>query len=182
MCWNKQIYLDTCLLFGLRSAPKLFSILADLLSWILEQQGVSMTIYYLDDFLTMGPADSAICQRNFATIQSVCEELGIPLALEKLEGPSQSLTFLGIELDTINMEDRLPEDKMTHVSRQLTAWLLKKKATKREILSSVGLLQHACMVIQPGRTFIARMYSVAARVKELYHFTHFKKEFRSDLH
>ena len=32
MRWNNQIYIDTCLLFGLRSAPKLFNILANLLS------------------------------------------------------------------------------------------------------------------------------------------------------
>ena len=76
-----------------------------------------MVIYYLDDFLTMGPANSTICQRNFAIIQTVCKKLGIPLALEKLEGPSQSLTFLGIELDTICMEAQLPEDKMTRISR-----------------------------------------------------------------
>ena len=36
MTWNKQIYIDTCLSFGLHSAPKLFNILAEFLSWILE--------------------------------------------------------------------------------------------------------------------------------------------------
>lgn len=55
MRWNGEIYLDCCLSFGLRSAPKLFNILADLLEWILQQQGVSSCIHYLDDFLTTGP-------------------------------------------------------------------------------------------------------------------------------
>ena len=32
MKWNDQLYIDTCLPFGLHSAPKLFNILADLLS------------------------------------------------------------------------------------------------------------------------------------------------------
>jgi len=113
MRWNNQIYIDTCLSFGLQSAPKLFNVLADLLSWILIQQGISPLIHYLDDFLTMGLADSTICQDNFSTIQRFCQELGIPLALGKLEGPSHSLTFLGIELDIVRMESRLPEDKLT---------------------------------------------------------------------
>ena len=113
MRWNNQIYFDTCLPFGLRSAPKLFNVLADLLSWILMQHGISPLVHYLDDFLTMGPADSTICHDNFSTIQRFCQELGIPLASDKLVGPSHSLTFLGIELDTVRMEARLPEDKLT---------------------------------------------------------------------
>jgi len=32
MKWNDQVYIDTCLLFGFRSAPELFNVLADLLS------------------------------------------------------------------------------------------------------------------------------------------------------
>ena len=36
MRWDWHIFIDTCLFFGLRSAPKLFNVLADLLSWILE--------------------------------------------------------------------------------------------------------------------------------------------------
>ena len=54
MEWRGGIYIDACLPFGLRSAPKLFNIMADFLVWILEQKGVSVLMYYLDDFLTMG--------------------------------------------------------------------------------------------------------------------------------
>ena len=50
MKWKKQLFIDTCLPFGLRSAPRLFNILADLLSWILEHQHVTPVMHYLDDF------------------------------------------------------------------------------------------------------------------------------------
>jgi len=36
MQWDKSIYLDTYLPLGLRFAPKIFNILADLLSWIVQ--------------------------------------------------------------------------------------------------------------------------------------------------
>ena len=39
-------------------------------------------------------------------------------------------------------------------------------STKREILSLVGTLQHATKVVWPGRTFISRMYSTAAKLKK----------------
>ena len=131
MEWRKHVYIDTCLPFGLRSAPKLFNILADLLSWIAEQRGVSMSLHYLDDFLTMGPASSTLCQGNLATFQQVCDELGIPLATEKIEGPSTSLTFLGIVLDTSRMEARLPDDKLQRIQKEISSWLGRKKATKK---------------------------------------------------
>ena len=50
MRWHKQVYIDSCLPFGLRSAPKLFNILADLVSWIAAHQGISCILHYLDHF------------------------------------------------------------------------------------------------------------------------------------
>jgi len=49
MAWRNQVYLDTCLPFGLRSAPKLFTILADFLAGIVQERGVSHCLHYLDD-------------------------------------------------------------------------------------------------------------------------------------
>ena len=112
MKWCKQLYIDTCLPFGLRSAPKLFNILADLLSWILEQKGASPIMRYLDDFLTLGPPKSSTCLHNLHTIKEVCQHLGVLLALEKVEGPTQSLIFLGIVLDTKDMEACHPHEKL----------------------------------------------------------------------
>ena len=79
---DQQIFIDTCLPFGLRSASKLFNILADLLSWILEQQQVSPVLHYLDDFLTMGSQQSPTCANNLTAIMKTCSLLGVPLALE----------------------------------------------------------------------------------------------------
>ena len=181
MKWKKNIYIDTCLPFGLRSAPKLFNILADLLSWSAQQSGVSFLVHYLDDFLTIGPPNSATCGNNLNILEHLCEDLGIPLALEKVEGPSNTICFLGITLDTIRMEIRLPTDKLQRIKDTLSNWLGKKKAKKREVLSLVGLLQHASKVVRCGRTFVGRMYSTAAKVRKLYFFLRLNREFRSDL-
>ena len=93
MQWKNQIFIDTCLPFGLRSALKLFNTLADLLSWILQTQGITPVLHYLDDFLLMDPPQSSICYKNLEVVKDVCAQLGIPLALEKVEGPSESLPF-----------------------------------------------------------------------------------------
>jgi len=40
--------------FGLRSAPKIFTALADVAEWIAKQAGVKRLMHYLDDFLVVG--------------------------------------------------------------------------------------------------------------------------------
>ena len=57
------------------------------------------------------------------------------------------------------------------VDSAVAAWLSRKKATKREILLLVGLLQHATKVVKLGRTFVARMYSEATELKNILHAT-----------
>ena len=42
-------------------------------------KGRILTIHYLDDFLTIGPAASPICQQNLDIFKSTCCELGVPL-------------------------------------------------------------------------------------------------------
>ena len=90
-------------------------------------------------------------------------------------------SLLGITLDTSQMEICLPDEKLLRIRNKILNWLPKKIATKREILSLVGLLQHASKVVRCGHTFVGRMYQAAAKVKELTFFTRLTKEFRSDL-
>ena len=54
MKWKEEIYVDSALSFGLRSAPKIFNAVADGLMWILGSRGVKRGIHYLDDFLFFG--------------------------------------------------------------------------------------------------------------------------------
>ena len=181
MQWDNYIFIDTCLPFGLRSAPKLFNIMADLLAWILQEHGVSYIIHYLDEFLTIGPPNSTECYHNLNPIIRVCKVLGVPLAIDKVSGPSTTLEFLGIILDTSKMEARLPAEKLARTQQTVTEWLDKRNAKKREILSLVGVLQHAAKVVPSGRTFVSRMYATAAKVEELDFYTRLNKGFQSDL-
>ena len=53
--WRNQFYITTCLPFSLRSAPFLFSQLADVIHWSLQyNHGVCHLLHYLDDFFTAG--------------------------------------------------------------------------------------------------------------------------------
>ena len=94
----------------------------------------------------------------------ICNHLGVPIAEEKVEGPSTSIIFLGILIDTIRCEIRLPQDKLARVRDRVKEWIQKKRCTKRDLLSLVGQLQHAATVGRPGRMFLRRLFDLSATV------------------
>ena len=108
ICWRGHFCVDTCLPFGLRSAPALFNHYAEALDWIMANNYGAQLLHYLDDFLLVGPPGEDTCQEAMSRMLTVCDQLGIPVASEKLEGPTTALTFLGIVLDTSAQQLRLP--------------------------------------------------------------------------
>ena len=164
MQWDGKVFVDTALPFGLRSAPKIFNALADALEWIIREQGVEHVWHYLDDFITCGLAGSDECLLNLSVLTDVCKHLGVPLAEKKMEGPTMSIVFLGILIDSVRGELRLPPEKLDRLHGHINEWLQKKRCTKRELLSIAGQLQHAAMVVWPGRTFLRRLFDLSATV------------------
>ena len=181
MMWDSSLYVDTVLPFGLRSAPKIFSLIADTLEWILIHRGVKYLIHYLDDFLTAGSPNSKECYENLRQLTQVCQKLGLPLAMEKVEGPVSILVFLGILLNSTKMTMKLPPDKLAEIKLLIHQWLHKKAATKREMLSLIGHLAYATKVVTPGRTFLRRMIELSTSCKKLDRYIRFNSDFHSDL-
>ena len=80
--------MDSMVPFGLRSAPKIFNAAADVLEWCISKAGVEMT---LQSLVFLEPSRISVPYR----------ELGVPLAPEKQAGPSTTIEFLGITIDTV---------------------------------------------------------------------------------
>ena len=186
LCWRGDLYCDAMLPFGLRSAPKIFTAVADALEWCIRQRGAEWIRHYLDDYITLGPPASDRCQYNLRILEEVCTMLGVPLAAHKREGPTTCLTFLGIEIDSVASSLRLPEEKLQRLLRELHQWGDKKACTRRELESLVGLLNHACKVVRPGRTFLRRMIDLLTvtgsnTACRPHHHIQLNREFRADL-
>ena len=180
MKWEGKLYVDKTLPFGLRSAPKIYTAVADAMQWILGKEGVDV-IHYLDDFFMVGAPNSGQCEHSLRVSQEWCGRLGIPVAFHKTEGPVTRMVFLGIELDTVLMSLRLPDGKLERLQKEIQRWSVRKACTKRELLSLIGQLQHACCVVKPGRSFLRRMIELSRTVKELHHRVRLNRGFRSDL-
>ena len=80
--------------------PAFFDNFDTTLHWILEHNHGATLLHYLDDFLLLGPPGSPTCQDSMSNMLQVCQELGMPVAMEKSEGPATCLTFLAGLLTT----------------------------------------------------------------------------------
>ena len=179
--WQGSVYIDRKLPFGLRSAPKIFNCVADALEWCFRQAGVSNIDHYLDDFITFGPPGSATCSCNLEIIKSVSEKLGVPLASEKEEGPTTRITFLGIQIDTVEGVLALPNEKRLRIQQELTRWEGRRWCKRRELESLIGLLHHATQVVRPGRSFLHRLISHLRGGRHSNHHIRLNKEARADI-
>jgi len=73
---------------------------------------VTPIMHYLDDFLKLGTSGTLTCSHNLQVIQGVCQHLGVPLAMVKIE-------LCTILLGTENMEACLPHDKLQCIHSQV---------------------------------------------------------------
>ena len=152
---------DLRLCFGLRSAPNIFNSISDLIVKIANARGASRIINYLDDFLVIAN-DAETCKAHRDIVTSTIELLGFLVAWNKVTEPSTVATFLGISIDTVNMELSLPLEKVDKLKNFLTTLLEKDAATKKELERVGGLVSHCSYVVRGGRTFSRRIFDLAA--------------------
>ena len=184
MRWMGMIFIDLTLSFGGRSAPSIFTSVADVLAYIcskfLRHSNLS---HYLDDYLlvSQGGVSYSVAKRDFDETMSCLEYLEVPIAEPKTIPPSLCLEYLGIILDTDRMEARLSQDKLSNLLSEIAAWTTKRSGTKKSLLSLIGRLMYACQVVHHGRPLLRRLINKANALPSLNFKVHLNKEDRKDL-
>ena len=179
--WRDSFYMDAVLPMGCSSSCAIFEYFSRALEWVAENRlGISKVVHVIDDFLFL--ADSfEKCLQDLNAFMSMCAKLGVPLAPEKTMGPSSVLPFLGITLDTVRMEARLPDDKITKCRGLLHEFNKKTKLTLKELQSLLGILNFACSVIVPGRPFLRRTIDLTIGIARPHHHIRLTKEAKLDM-
>ena len=181
MCWRGKYYYDRCMPMGCASSCQTFEIFSSAIEWIAKNLlHIQFMIHLLDDFLLVSPAfDTCLVQlENFLAL---CDYLGIPMAPDKTIGPSNVLSFAGIELDSNCMEARLPQDKLEKCISLIIDFSRRKKVTLRELQSLLGLLNFACSVVVPGRAFLRRLIDLTKGTRRPDHYIRLTRAARADL-
>ena len=107
--------------------------------------------------LNIPGTDPSICESRFS---SICTTLGIRIK------DSKSITgkianFNNIRFNTLAMDARLPQQKLTKARGLVTATAGRRSITLYELQSITGYLAFCAEVIPTGRSFLHRLYHAA---------------------
>ena len=104
------------------------------------------------------------------------------MAVNKVDGPTTIVTFLGIQVDTVRFELTLPPHKLERIVELVRSWQGHRSGWRNNFDSLLGYLSHACAtIIQQGCVFFRHLYDIQARTRSPYHHVHLNAKARADL-
>lgn len=102
---KQTVYLrDTRLCFGSKLGPGIFHRLSQAVRRMLKRHGLTAVVVYLDDFFIKADTFQE-CMEVLNITFSLLSKLGFSINWKKVVDPSTTITFLGIEIDSVNMCD-----------------------------------------------------------------------------
>lgn len=154
-----QYYFDKCLPMGCSISCSIFEKFSTFLQWVItNKSGLNTVEHYLDDFIFAGSRGSGECLQLMTLFQVVCKDFGVPLAVDKTQGPVTCLVFLGLEIDTVLRMVRIPRDKIQELKGMLGILMERSKVKLKEMESLVGKLNFFSKAIRGSRAFNRRFY------------------------
>ena len=135
---------------------------------------------YLDDFCIVSTSQDQ-GREDQSHLIWILRHLGFDISFKKLTDPAQVNRFLGIEIDSVDMCVRLPEDKLERMQETVNSYKAREWATKKELDQLAGLLAHCSTVLRDGRTFSHRIYDLCATEKGSYAKIGLEEEFKKDI-
>ncbi len=101
-----RAYQYKALPFGLSLSPRLFTKVVEAALVLLREAGIRV-LNYLDDWLILAQSRALLCEHR-DTVLSHFSRLGLLVNREKSKlSPTQRISFLGMELDSVNLTARL---------------------------------------------------------------------------
>ncbi|KAM9957090.1 hypothetical protein ACTFIR_003827 [Dictyostelium discoideum] len=137
--WKGSHYRWKTMPFGLSTAPRIFTMLLRPVLRMLRDINVSI-IAYLDDLLIVGSTKEE-CLSNLKKTMDLLVKLGFKLNLEKsvLE-PTQSITFLGLQIDSVSMKLLVPKEKKKSIIKEIRNFLKLDCCSPRKLAGLKGKL------------------------------------------
>lgn len=150
-----RLYQFTHMPFGLSIAPRVCTQLLSVVNFALAQQGI-IDVRYLDDFFLIGKSSVEMSQQ-LAIAQTVIQQFGLIVNPDKTEGPSQSLSFLGVQIDSVAQTVSCTPARVEELNAILSSLLRQRVIQRKHAESLIGKLSFAAQVLPGARPFMRRM-------------------------
>ena len=178
---NKPTFIyDTRLPFGAKTSCGHFNALTQAARHIVERECTSQPVAYLDNFLIVGRTYED-CKRGMNGLIDILRELGFSINYKKVTGPAQELTFLGVEINTVDYTLSLSQEKLGQLCAEATRILAGQNASKKELQSIVGRLNWGAQLVYGGRAHLRRIIDRINCLKAPHHRTRITEGIRADL-
>lgn len=179
---NTHFYTDLVTPFGARSSCQNFERFSTFIQWKVQQDAaLSYSSHYLDDHIMYGGADSRDCQRIFDIFHQVCDKMGVPIAHDKTQSPRTNIVYLGLVIDTVAQEVRVPTEKLDCAVNLIRDSLSRKRVCKRYLQQIIGYLGFLCRAVRGGRSHLRRLIDLCHTLKAPHHFLHLSVGTKLDL-
>lgn len=156
---EEKYLIDKRLCFGLRCAPFYFFLISEFIYNILTNVYNLRVVNYLDDFAAISSDyNEGLVAQNIMV--QLLRFLGFHVSWAKVLPPSQSAIFLGIVIDTVLLELRLPQGKLEKTLAMLNKVNGCCSISRKNLEKLTGLLGHCATVVRGGRTFCRRLYNL----------------------
>jgi len=165
--WQNKLFCFNCLPFGLASAPRVFTKVLKPVISLLRQLGLRV-IVYLDDLLLMNSTAEGLIDDVFV-VTHVLTSLGFIINEAKSTlSPSQKLTYLGFEIDTIAMRFCLPDEKILAIASQCRVLAKANFVIARDLARLLGKITAASQAFLQAHLFIRHLQMCLAEAINSY--------------
>lgn len=173
-------FFDTRLPFGSNKAPSHFNRLSQAIRRCMVRRGFKGVVAYIDDFFICAPTYEE-CKKWMFVLLKLLRKLGFSISYKKVVGPTQQLTFLGLQINTVDSTLTLSETKLQKLKQQLSEFSAKTRATKQQLQRLAGSLNYATQAVRGGRFFLRRILDAMQHLKHARHKARLSAEFHSDI-
>ena len=149
---GERTFQFTCLPFGLTSAPWVFTKTLKPIAALGRELGFRLVIY-IDDILLMAESKE-MAQEQGSALVFLLQCLGFTINSEKtILQPTQTLEFLGFDVNTSSMELSLPTGKLKKIRVESRKLLEEGLISGRALSRLIGKMNAAHLVIPPAPLF-----------------------------
>ncbi len=144
-----RAYQYKALPFGLSLSPRVFTKVVEAALVPLREAGIRI-LNYLDDWLILAQSRALLCEHRDMVLSHL-SRLGLQVNREKSKlSPTQRISFLGMELDSVNLTARLSEERAQSMLRCLESLQRKRAVPLKHFQRLLGHMASSAAITPLG--------------------------------